>query len=158
MPDDKLYNYVSGISIAISNGGERMGRKKVTLAETLDRSAELSPEEAGASEARANAVFAEKLQQMMAETNGGLSTAKAAAELHVTEPYFCYLVKKRTGHTFGELLTEYRMKKAYRMLLDTDYPIKHIAKALNFSNESYFDKVFHKYFGCTPNAVRKDIK
>ncbi len=41
-------------------------------------------------------------------------------ELGVSNSYFSSLFKKETGSSFVEYLTDYRMDKAARMLLETD--------------------------------------
>jgi len=106
-------------------------------------------------EQRAGEQFRAKLEQLLEKNPSGLSTAVAAETFSVTEPYFCYLVKKHVGRPFGDLVTERRMQLAKELLLETRLPIKQIAAQLGFANESYFDKVFHRYYGFTPNAMRK---
>ena len=41
-----------------------------------------------------------------------VSLADMAAQFNLTEPYICKYIKEKSGKTFGELVTNAKMKKA----------------------------------------------
>lgn len=47
-----------------------------------------------------------------------------------------------------------RLQKACQMLAKTDEAITHIAYSCGFGSSSYFDKVFHEKYGCSPLVYR----
>jgi Transcriptional regulator containing an amidase domain and an AraC-type DNA-binding HTH domain len=55
-------------------------------------------------------------------------------------------------------LTDFRIRKAARLLLETRDSIITISEACGFSSGSYFGKVFRKIMGCTPYQYRQNIK
>lgn len=63
--------------------------------------------------------------------------------------------KRNTGKSVGSYIQEVRIKKACKLIKETDYPLKYIAPACGFSNEYYFSSVFKKYTGETPANYRK---
>jgi Transcriptional regulator containing an amidase domain and an AraC-type DNA-binding HTH domain len=55
-------------------------------------------------------------------------------------------------------LTDFRIRKATQLLLETKDSIITVSEACGFSSNSYFGKVFHRVMGCTPNEYRQNIK
>ena len=53
---------------------------------------------------------------------------------------------------------DYRMQVAKKLLETTDSSITDIALHCGFNSNSYFTKLFHRSFGKTPNAYRKERK
>lgn len=66
-----------------------------------------------------------------------------------------HLFKQHTGLSPNEYLVRFRIRKAKELLTHTRMPISDIAKATGFSSVSYFNKVFLKYAGSSPNTIRK---
>ncbi len=54
-----------------------------------------------------------------------------------------------------ELVTERRMRAARDLLLNTQEPIRDVARAVGVPDENYFTKVFKKQEGVTPSCYRK---
>lgn len=67
----------------------------------------------------------------------------------------CRCFQQQIGMTPFEYLTEYRIKVAAKMLVDTDKPITDICFITGFNNTSYFAKTFRDITGYTPTAFRK---
>lgn len=51
-------------------------------------------------------------------------------------------------------LTEYRIRMAAQMLLQTNDSVLTISENCGFTSSSYFSKVFQNYMGCTPKKYR----
>ena len=69
--------------------------------------------------------------------------------------YFSKLFKSQIGTSPHALICSLRMKKACRMLIYTDLPIKEIAKETGYSDQFYFHRIFKQQIGVTPSEYRK---
>jgi two-component system response regulator YesN len=74
--------------------------------------------------------------------------------LGVSSAYFSTVFKKETGKTFVGYLTDFRMEKAERMLLETDEKTYIIAQEVGYSDPNYFSYVFKKQFGVSPSKYK----
>lgn len=87
-----------------------------------------------------------------------LTLKTVADELWISESYLGKLFKSHTRYTFLELLTLYRMKKAVRMLTETDCKIYEIAVETGYRDAKYFSNVFRKTVGVTPSAFKNGYR
>lgn len=60
----------------------------------------------------------------------------------------------RTGHTLAKYLRRVRLEKARELLAYTNDPVKSVADAAGFVNESHFCKVFKKTYCTSPVQYR----
>ncbi|HVU56040.1 MAG TPA: AraC family transcriptional regulator [Puia sp.] len=60
----------------------------------------------------------------------------------------------RTGHTLHKYIQQVRLEKAKKLLADTNDPVKAVADAAGFVNESHFCKVFKKMHYISPVQYR----
>ncbi len=74
--------------------------------------------------------------------------------LGVSSAYFSTVFKKETGKTFVGYLTDYRMDKAVKMLVETDEKTYVIAEHVGYSDPNYFSYVFKKQFGVSPSKYK----
>ena len=81
-----------------------------------------------------------------------LTDAAAAADL--SPNYLAHLLKKETGKTFTDLVTERRMEKAQELLAHTTMRISEVAGAVGFEDEAYFARRFKQCFRVTPRDYR----
>ncbi len=77
---------------------------------------------------------------------------------HYTPSYICRLIKKQTGRTFKEFLTEERMKYACEELIATEKNVNVIATEAGWKTIEHFYRIFNKMFGMTPLEYRKNHK
>ena len=80
-----------------------------------------------------------------------------ATDLNLSNTYISKLYKDLTGTNIIERLTQYRMKAAVSLLLETDIPVTDIYSLAGYSSVNYFYRVFKKYYGVTPGQYR-DMK
>ena len=83
-----------------------------------------------------------------------LSLAGAAAAADLSPNYLAHLIKKETGRTFTDLVTERRMEKAQELLAHTTLRVAEVAEAVGFEDEAYFSRRFRQCFDGTPREFR----
>ena len=67
-----------------------------------------------------------------------ISVADIAGELALTRCYFSSVFKRKTGLSPMQYLTEYRLDQAYRMLQESNIPLKAITSTCGYSSYSTF--------------------
>lgn len=72
----------------------------------------------------------------------------------INEKYLGRLFAGEYGKSFHKYLTETRLNAAAEMLVHTDESLVNIALECGFGTQSYFNFVFKKHFGITPNEYR----
>lgn len=83
-----------------------------------------------------------------------LSLAGAAAAADLSPNYLAHLIKKETGRSFTDLVTERRMEKAQELLAHTSLRIGEVAEAVGFDDEAYFSRRFRQCFRIAPRDYR----
>lgn len=63
---------------------------------------------------------------------------------------------KQTGLTISEYIINYRIKKAFSLLLNTNLSIVEIARKVGYSNMGFFYKKFRECYQTTPNEIRNE--
>lgn len=75
--------------------------------------------------------------------------------LYVTPNHLNGLTMDLLGKTAGNLIRERILLEAKRLLTNADMSIAEIAYDLNFPDNSYFNRMFKKHEGITPDEFRK---
>lgn len=78
-----------------------------------------------------------------------------AEHLHLNPNYFSSLFKRETGTSFIDYVNEIRIRHAMELLLNTDEKIGDISVSVGFFNFSYFNKLFKRITGVTPQVYQK---
>jgi len=81
-----------------------------------------------------------------------------AAKVSMTVPAFCRYFKKTTGKTFTQLVNEYRVVHATKLLNESQMSIADICFECGFNNFSHFNKQFNEVTGKSASNYRKEIK
>lgn len=84
-----------------------------------------------------------------------LTLQEVADELHVTPGYLSTLMKKYTGKTFVECITDTRLKIAKEKLTKTDWKVYEIAEQVGYQDQFYFSRIFKRVTGVSPAEFRK---
>lgn len=84
-----------------------------------------------------------------------IALANAAAAADLSPNYLAHLIKKETGKTFTDLVTERRMEKAQELLRHTTLRISEVAEAVGFDDEAYFSRRFRQCFNIAPRDYRR---
>ncbi len=88
--------------------------------------------------------------------DGELSLDSVCQALGVSNSYFSSIFKKETGSSFIGYLTDYRMERASRLLMETNEKSYIIAKNVGYTDPNYFSYVFKRRFGVSPTKYRAE--
>ena len=77
-----------------------------------------------------------------------------ADEFHLSEPYISKYIKDKSGKTFGDIVTNAKMKKAKTLLRNSNMTVEAIAYAAGYQNVEHFDRQFKKIYQLTPLEYR----
>ena len=75
-----------------------------------------------------------------------------------SEGYMSRYIKQETGYSLTDLLREFKMKQAGKMIRDTRCSITQIMYEVGYTDISYFYRAFKSYYGMTPSEFRKKDK
>lgn len=81
-----------------------------------------------------------------------------ADELHVSIATICKTVKRNTGKTVGQLVTEDRVRRAQQYLSSSERPVAEIAEIVGIEDYNYFTRIFRRQTGVTPTQYRRQAK
>ena len=87
-----------------------------------------------------------------------ISLDDISQEVNMTTPSFCRYLKKATGKTFTEVVNEYRIVHASKLLAEKPTSITDICYESGFNNFSHFNKLFKKTTGKSPSNFRNEMK
>ncbi|MEH7389391.1 helix-turn-helix domain-containing protein [Bacillus sp. JJ1474] len=86
--------------------------------------------------------------------NSELSLDKVAEYVNRSPAYLSNLFSRKHGTSFRQILTNIRINKAQRYLIETNLSIQEIAERTGFTTSSYFGKIFKEVTGTTPREFR----
>ncbi|EKQ56420.1 MULTISPECIES: response regulator [unclassified Clostridium] len=75
--------------------------------------------------------------------------------LEVTSSYLSKILKKETGLSFIDYLTNTRIKKAMYIMEDSTIKIYDVAELVGYSNQHYFCRAFKKVVGVSPTDYKR---
>ncbi|MFE1853668.1 MULTISPECIES: helix-turn-helix transcriptional regulator [unclassified Streptomyces] len=84
-----------------------------------------------------------------------LSLRDVAAAVNISPGHLTSTVRRRTGRTVQEWITERRMVQARRLLAATDLQIGEIGRRVGFPDAGYFARTFGKVHGMSPARWRR---
>lgn len=85
-----------------------------------------------------------------------LSISSVAEELGVSSSYLSRKLKASLNVTFVDLLNQYRIKEALKLLSQGTMRIYEVSDQVGFSGYKYFCSVFKKYTNISPSEFLKD--
>ncbi|WP_035795103.1 response regulator transcription factor [Butyrivibrio sp. WCD3002] len=89
--------------------------------------------------------------------DNGLSIADISEHLLVNQTYLRRMFKAEMDMTLQEYMTQYRMHKAKKMILETDEKLAEIAENVGYSDVSYFSNCFKKFYGVSPRSMQNKL-
>ena len=90
--------------------------------------------------------------------DAGFGRADLARELDIGEASLSRIVNVHYGKTIPQILNDYRVTEARKMLVETDVPIQTIYEESGFNSITTFNRVFKELTGNTPKDFRARSK
>lgn len=84
-----------------------------------------------------------------------LSLKTLAYQYNINCSYLGQIFTKELGVSFSEYLNSTKNMKAKELILNTNMKINDIARAVGYSDTSYFYRKFKKYYGVCPSTLRE---
>ena len=72
-----------------------------------------------------------------------------------SEPYLCKLFREEAGSTFTQILRDFKLKQAKKLLQTTDKKLNEICDTIGYSDTTQFIRDFKQQYGNTPAKYRK---
>ncbi len=85
-----------------------------------------------------------------------ISLDDVSEHINKSRSYITTRFKKETGKTINEYIIDTKLAKSKSLLKNTDRSLCEIAYFLCFSTQAYFQTLFKKKYGITPNEYRKN--
>lgn len=95
------------------------------------------------------------ISSLVKSRHGHLSRKELENTISYNGNYLNRIVKKYTGLSLHQYGMTFAMREAAALLLNTDLTVADICSRLNFSNQTYFYKLFENNYGMTPKEYRK---
>jgi YesN/AraC family two-component response regulator len=86
-----------------------------------------------------------------------LTIGEVSEKIGISVTHLSVKLKKETGMTFLEYLTNYRIEKAKKLLACENCKVYEISNRIGYKTSQYFSKVFYKATGKTPIDYRKEV-
>ena len=96
----------------------------------------------------------EALRYIHANFAREISLADVAGAVNLSQFYLTRLIKECTGLSFIRYLTKVRIEQARELLTKTNFTLSEIAKAVGYTNDAYFNRVFRRETGMPPGQYR----
>lgn len=104
------------------------------------------------------AAYAQKAISILEKNVGDFISLEAlAAQVGISKFYLIRLFKEQTGFTPKEYANTLNLKKACKLLKETNLSILEISQTLGFCNQYHFSKNFKLFSGYSPTKFRKFI-
>jgi two-component system response regulator YesN len=88
-------------------------------------------------------------------TDPNLGLYSVASQFSITESYLSFFFKEQTGENFSSYIEQLRIQQAEMLLKTTNLSIGDLAKAVGYSNDKTFRRVFKKLKGTSPSDYRQ---
>ena len=83
-----------------------------------------------------------------------VSIKEIADKLNISEAAFYKFIKKHTKKTYTQIINEFRINYASKLLMTSDKTISEICFESGYNNVSYFNRKFKEIMQQTPHAFK----
>ena len=96
-----------------------------------------------------------EIMNYMFENYQNVTLRGLAHHFGYSEPYLCKLFREETGSTFTQILRDFKLKQAKKLLQTTDKKLNEICDTIGYSDTTKFIRDFKQQYGNTPAKYRK---
>ncbi|XEC93378.1 response regulator [Paenibacillus tarimensis] len=100
-------------------------------------------------------VIHEIKQYIIAHSQEDISLESIAGQVNLSPYYISRMFKEQLGVNYIDFLTECRIEKAKKRMLNPKLSMKEIAYDVGYNDPNYFSKVFKKMCGVSPTDYRR---
>lgn len=123
------------------------------LAEIAEHAPSRAPLDASRS-SRASDVTTQALAFISANARSSISLTDVARAVRRSRSYTADAVRRETGRSVGDWITEVRLDDARRRLEETDELVEIVAERVGYADATHFGRMFKRRFGLAPRAWR----
>lgn len=138
------------VSVNIFLGGEKGGFEGIPESYQEAVSKLKSKINNGTDSRECKKIVAKAISFVQENYQNKISIENVIKSLYVSPNYFSKIFKTETGLNFIDYLNRYRIEKAKQMMTCPDLKIYEIAEKVGYQNYKYFNYIFNKYIGCSP--------
>ena len=109
-------------------------------------------------QSRNQAIIKDVIRILIDEYKNERCISYYADRLHLSSQHLSTTIKKMTGKTLTDIISNLVIHDAKAKLRSTELSIQEISDSLNFADISSFGKYFKRYAGMTPSQYRKGDK
>lgn len=96
-----------------------------------------------------------EIMNYMFENYQNITLRGLAHHFGYSEPYLCKLFREESGSTFTQILRDFKLKQAKKLLQTTDKKLNEICDTIGYSDTTKFIRDFKQQYGNTPAKYRK---
>lgn len=74
----------------------------------------------------------------------------------INRSYLAKIFKEETGQSPQQFMMDCKMKRARRLLVETNISIQQVAETIGYDNALSFSKIFRNWFGMSPSSLRRN--
>ncbi|MGL9747675.1 helix-turn-helix domain-containing protein [Enterococcus sp. DIV0170] len=101
-----------------------------------------------------SSVMYQAMHYITSNTNKALSVSEVAEAVGLSRAYFSSKFKEEFGMSVNSFINKCRLEEAKNLLSYTNMSISEISNYLDYSSQSYFQRVFKDHFELTPRQFR----
>jgi two-component system response regulator YesN len=99
-------------------------------------------------------IVMEAQKYMLAHLSQNISLQEISDHLRLHPAYLSRVYKLEAGENISEYMTRLKLEKSVQLLTLSNLKIYEISIEIGYQNPNYFNKVFKKHFGLTPQEYR----
>jgi len=93
---------------------------------------------------------------IMENLEENLSLEFIAEKVFLSPKYISRIFKEESGMNITQFMTECKLKKAAKLLVESNIPLEELIKQVGFSSSNYFIKKFKEKYSITPVQYRRN--
>ncbi len=100
-------------------------------------------------------ILTEVLEFVDLHYRDGISLRDVARAVHRSPGHLTTVVRRTSGRTVQEWITERRLAEARRLLVETNLAIEEIGRSVGYRDPSFFARTFRRRHGISPSGWRR---